>query len=85
MERDCSPGKLGSLSRTRRKTMTERTHCLPVTRQCELLELARSSVYSPPAPVSARDLEVMRLLDEAPLQSPFYDSRRPSDRLGGVG
>jgi putative transposase len=33
--------------------MIDRTHALPVTRQCELLALARSSVYYTPQPVSA--------------------------------
>ena len=65
--------------------MTERDHSLPVTRQCELLGLARSSAYHQPAPVSEQDLAVMRLLDEAHLQYPFYGSRRLSDWLGERG
>ena len=73
------------MSRGQRKTMTERDHSLPVTGQCELLGLARSSVYSQPAPVSEQDLAVMRLLDAAHLQSPFYGSRRLSDWLGERG
>ena len=62
--------------------MIERGHSLPVTHQCELLALSRSSVYHQPAPVSEQDLEAMRLLDEAHLQLPFYGSRRLSDWLG---
>ena len=65
--------------------MIERGHALAVTHQCELLALSRSSVYHRPAPVSQRDLEAMRLLDEAHLRYPFYGSRRLSDWLGGVG
>ena len=38
-----------------------------------------------PSPVSEQDLAVMRLLDEAHLQYPFYGSRRLSDRLGERG
>ena len=65
--------------------MIERGHALPVTHQCELLALSRSSAYHQPAPVSERDLEAMRLLDEAHLQYPFYGSRRLSDWLGERG
>ena len=65
--------------------MIERGHALAVTHQCELLALSRSSVYHRPAPVSQRDLEAMRLLDEAHLRYPFYGSRRLSDWLGGRG
>ena len=65
--------------------MIERGHALPVTHQCELLALSRSSAYHQPAPVSQRDLEAMRLLDEAHLQYPFYGSRRLSDWLGERG
>ena len=65
--------------------MIERGHSLPVTHQCELLALSRSSVYHQPAPVSEQDLEAMRLLDEAHLQFPFYGSRRLSDWLGERG
>ena len=65
--------------------MIERGHSLAVTHQCELLALSRSSVYHQPAPASEQDLEVMRLLDEAHLQFPFYGSRRLSDWLGERG
>ena len=65
--------------------MIERGHSLAVTHQCGLLALSRSSVYHHPAPVSQRDLEAMRLLDEAHLRYPFYGSRRLSDWLGERG
>ena len=49
---------------------------LPVTRQCRLLKVARSTSYYQPAPVSADDLAVMRRMDELYVASPFYGSRR---------
>jgi putative transposase len=66
--------------------MITRDHPLPVTRQCKLLALARSSVYYTPQPVSAATLAVMRQLDELHLEYPFAGSRMLRDllRLRGV-
>ena len=60
-------------------------HRLAKTRRCELLEVARSSAYYRPAPVSARDLALMRLIDEIHLRWPFYGSRRLRDELQAQG
>ena len=60
-------------------------HPLPVTRQCRLLELARSSVYYRKKPVKERDLELMRQIDEIHLTWPFYGSRRIMHELRGRG
>jgi putative transposase len=49
---------------------------LPVAAQCRLLQVARSTLYYRPVPVSADDLTVMRRMDELYLASPFYGSRR---------
>jgi putative transposase len=54
---------------------------LPITRQCELLNLNRSSVYYQRVPVSDEDLSLMRRIDEMHLQRPFYGSRRLRDWL----
>ncbi len=45
-------------------------------RQCELLDLCRSSVYYRPQPVSPADLALMRRIDELHLVYPFFGSRR---------
>ncbi len=37
---------------------------LSVKRQCELLELPRSTCYYKPRPTSEEDLRIMRLIDE---------------------
>jgi hypothetical protein len=44
--------------------MIDRTDELPVKRQCEILELARSGIYYTPIPISAKDMELMRQIDE---------------------
>lgn len=66
--------------------MIDRQHPLPVTQQCQILALARSSVYAVAQPVAAADLTLMRQLDELHLQHPFAGSRMLRDllRLQGV-
>lgn len=58
---------------------------LSVVRQCELLELARSSYYYEPVAESAQNLHYMRLLDEQYLHRPFYGSRRMTVWLRSQG
>ena len=45
-------------------------------RQCELLRVARAAVYRKPKPVSAADLELMKLMDRLHLEKPFYGARK---------
>jgi len=49
---------------------------LSIVAQCQMLKVARSTLYYRPAPVSTNDLAVMRRLDEVYLATPFYGSRR---------
>ncbi|MGD2137929.1 MAG: IS3 family transposase [Gammaproteobacteria bacterium] len=65
--------------------MIDRTHPLPVTSQCQLLGLNRSSVYYQPSGVSGEDLRLMRLIDEIHLKRQFYGSRRIRDNLQDLG
>lgn len=65
--------------------MIDRTHPLPVVRQCQLLKLARSTVYDQPQPVSEPTLAVMRRLDELHLQYPFAGARMLRDLLRQEG
>lgn len=55
--------------------MIDRTHALPVARQCQLLQLARSTAYYQPTPVSSEALALMRRIDELHLQYPFAGAR----------
>jgi putative transposase len=64
-----------------RKAMIAKEVELPITRQCELLEVSRSSYYYQPVKVSETELRVMRLIDEIHLRYPFYGSRRIGDEL----
>jgi len=58
---------------------------LSVVRQCELVGLARSSLYYQPRWVSGEDLLLMRLLDEQYTRTPFYGIRRMTAWLKGEG
>jgi putative transposase len=66
--------------------MISQDHPLPVTRQCHLLALPRSTVYYTSQPVSATTLALMRGIDELHLEYPFAGSRLLRDllRLRGV-
>lgn len=65
--------------------MIIRDHELPITQQCQLLELSRSSLYYQPVPVSDDDLALMRAIDEIHLKRPFYGSRRIRGALNDLG
>jgi putative transposase len=56
--------------------MINKEHLLSITKQCHILQLSRSGVvYYMPAPVSDKDAELMRLIDEIHLEQPCLGSR----------
>jgi putative transposase len=55
---------------------------LSVARQCELLELPRSTRYYRPLGESAENLALMRRIDAQYLKTPFYGSRKLAWELG---
>ena len=65
--------------------MIDRTHQLPVRRQCQLLKLARSTAYYHPTPVSETALALMRRIDELHLAHPFAGARMLRDLLRQEG
>jgi putative transposase len=56
--------------------MIDRAHDLPISKQAEVLNISRGSVYYLPRPVSAADLTLMRRIDELHLEFPFAGSRK---------
>jgi len=56
--------------------MVDRGGDLPLSRQCALLGVSRSSQYYEPLGESAANLALMRRLDELHLEHPFYGSRQ---------
>ncbi len=74
------------MSRHERRDMIDRGHSgLSIVRQCELLNISRSSVYYSPAEASEHELELMRLMDKQYLLTPFYGSRKMGVWLRGQG
>lgn len=65
--------------------MIDHTHALPVLRQCQLLQLARSTAYYQPRPISDAVLALMRRIDELHLQYPFAGARMLRDLLRQTG
>jgi putative transposase len=58
---------------------------LSVSRQCEVMDISRSSYYYQPKPISHEDLELMRKIDELYLHNPSSGSRTISRQLGRQG
>jgi putative transposase len=65
--------------------MIDREHDLPITKQAEVLEISRGSVYYLPRPVSCADLAIMRPLDQLHLEFPFAGSRMLRGLLAAEG
>ena len=65
------------MTRSERQALIDRgdSH-LSIARQCQLLKVARSTLYYGPASVSDDDLAEMRRLDKQYFVTPFYDARR---------
>lgn len=58
---------------------------LSVSRQCELLDLARASYYRTVVPETAENLELMRIIDEEYTRYPFLGSRGMRRHLRRMG
>ena len=62
--------------------MIDRTHALKLSRQCELLDLQRSTFYYKPKADPSKSLELMRKIDALHLKFPWMGSRSIQDQLG---
>lgn len=65
--------------------MIEAKHEISVARQCELLDVARSSYYYEGAGESSLNLELMKLIDVQYMKTPFYGSPRMTEVLKRKG
>ncbi len=58
---------------------------LSLVRQCQLLAISRSGVYYTPIGESEQNLQLMRLIDEQFMETPFYGSRLMRAHLRRLG
>ena len=58
---------------------------LSIVRQCELVSISRASFYRPAGSESAENLTLMRLIDEAFLEMPWYGARQMARHLRRLG
>jgi putative transposase len=65
--------------------MIDREHDLPITKQAEVLQISRGSVYYLPRPVPDSDLAIMRRLDRLHMEFPFAGSRMLRGLLAAEG
>jgi putative transposase len=69
-----------------KRPLIEPSNChLSIRRQCELLDINRSSFYLEPAAESEENLRLMRLIDQQFMRTPFYGSRRMTASLERSG
>ncbi len=69
------------MNRCERKAKVNKKHSLPVSRQCKILDISRSSAYRLPSQVNDEDLALMKKIDVFHLRHPFKGSRRLRDDL----
>ncbi len=65
--------------------MIDRESKLSIGQQARLLGISRGSVYYLPQPLSERDRDTMRRLDELHLKHPFMGARQLRDQLNLQG
>ena len=58
---------------------------LSICRQCELVSISRASFYRQPAGETPENLELMRIIDEAFMEMPWYGSRQMARHLRRQG
>jgi putative transposase len=61
--------------------MIDRKHDLSLTRQAELLQLSRGSIYYVPVPIAKADIELMREMDRIHTEFPHMGARQLRDQL----
>ena len=75
------------MSHARRKSLVEPGHAqgLSIARQCRLLSINRSSYYYQAIGETPLNLEMMRLIDEQFLETPWYGARQMARHLRRLG
>ena len=70
----------------RRRMMIDPDHKrLSIRRECVLVSISRASYYRQPAGETPENLELMRIIDEAFMEMPWYGSRQMARHLRRQG
>ena len=80
IERDWAVGKLKSLDLSNKKDLVD-SKLISKTRQCEILEINRTSLYYIKKPMSNLNIEILNRMDELYTDIPFYGYRRLHKQL----
>ncbi|MFH2105014.1 MAG: IS3 family transposase [Parcubacteria group bacterium] len=67
--------------RQRRELVESHNPNIPITRQCQLLGISRSSCYYQPQPVKLEELALMNRIDEIYTEQPYYGVPRITAQL----
>jgi putative transposase len=65
--------------------MIDKTSQITITRQAELLNINRTTLYYVPKPMNDNDLQILRVMDELHLTYPFMGARMLRDQLNRQG
>jgi putative transposase len=65
--------------------MIDKSFKITITRQAELLNITRTTLYYMPKLMNDNDLQILRVMDELHLQYPFMGSRMLQDQLNRKG
>jgi putative transposase len=65
--------------------MVEREHRVSISRQCQLLDVNRSTFYYTPRGESPYNLKLMKLIDQQYMQTPFYGVGQMTHHLRNEG
>ncbi|MHC3559572.1 IS3 family transposase [Rickettsia conorii] len=83
---DCLKKNLHCLDLEMRKNMVDKDCSnLSISRQCDLLVINKSSYYYKPKGLTARDLEIMQVIDKIYTEHPYFGARRMSQHLVPFG
>jgi len=88
MEKDFLEGKLVSLVSSKvRKTFIDAKHELSINKQCEILHIAKSTLYYKPTKrfSSKEDIEMLNALNDIYSEFPYYGTRRLVTALENKG
>lgn len=58
---------------------------LSVARQCKLVSINKSTYYYKPKGLTARDLKIMKIIDEIYTEHPYFGTRRMAKHLVSFG